>query len=168
MRAGLQLVDRRGPADEAEIAQFGAALEEAAAALAMLATVPDSAEALARARELDRFCGEVDIRIAVHVANENTPFPGARVDAVAKASLTGLLADLVQRRQLTVFITSHVLEVVERLCDMVGVIHGGRLVAQGTLQDVVQAAPGAANLTEAFVQLVGEGRPAARALSFLP
>ena len=86
LRAGLQLVDRRGPADEAEIAQFGAALEEAAASLAMLATVPDPAEALARARELDRFCGEVDIRIAVHVANENTPFPGARVDAVAKAA----------------------------------------------------------------------------------
>jgi FtsZ-interacting cell division protein ZipA len=86
LRAGLQLVDRRGPADEAELAQFGAALEEAAASLAMLATVPDPAGALARAKELDRFCGEVDIRIAVHVANESTPFPGARVDAVAKAA----------------------------------------------------------------------------------
>jgi FtsZ-interacting cell division protein ZipA len=86
LRAGLQLVDRRGPADEAELAQFGAALEETAASLAMLATVPDPAGALARAKELDRFCGEVDIRIAVHVANESTPFPGARVDAVAKAA----------------------------------------------------------------------------------
>jgi len=86
LRAGLQLVDRRGPADEAELAQFGAALEEAAASLAMLATMPDPAEALARARELDRFCGEVDIRIAVHLANENAPFPGARIEAVAKAA----------------------------------------------------------------------------------
>ena len=94
------------------------------------------------------------------------PFEG--VDAVAKSSLTALLADLVRRQKLTVFITSHVLEVVERLCDQVGVIHRGRLVAQGTLSGVVQAVPGAGTLTEAFVKLVGEGRGGARALSFLP
>ena len=94
------------------------------------------------------------------------PFEG--VDAVAKASLTALLADLVERRRLTVFLTSHVLEVVERLCDAVGVIHRGRLVAQGSLADVVRAVPGAANLTDAFVRLVGEGRGSPRALSFLP
>jgi ABC-2 type transport system ATP-binding protein len=94
------------------------------------------------------------------------PFEG--VDAVAKAGLTKLLADLVARRRLTVFLTSHVLEVVERLCDSVGIIHRGRLVAQGSLGDVVQAIPGAANLTDAFVHLVGEGRGGARALSFLP
>jgi len=93
------------------------------------------------------------------------PFEG--VDAVAKASLTALLAGLVQRRRLTVFITSHVLEVVERLCDHVGVIHRGRLVAQGTLQDVVGAVPGAQTLTDAFVALVGEGRGGTRQLSFL-
>jgi ABC-2 type transport system ATP-binding protein len=94
------------------------------------------------------------------------PFEG--VDAVAKASLTALLSDLVKRGRLTVFLTSHVLEVVERLCDHVGVIHRGRLVAQGTLAGVVQAVPGAASLTDAFVKLVGEGRGATRALSFLP
>ena len=94
------------------------------------------------------------------------PFEG--VDAVAKASLTALLAGLVQRRRLTVFLTSHVLEVVERLCDHVGIIHRGRLVAQGTLQDVVRAVPGAQSLPDAFVKLVSEGRLPARALSFLP
>jgi ABC-2 type transport system ATP-binding protein len=94
------------------------------------------------------------------------PFEG--VDAIAKASLTALLADLVRRRKLTVFLTSHVLEVVERLCDQVGVIHRGRLVAQGTLSGVVSAVPGARTLTDAFVTLVGEGRGELRALSFLP
>ena len=93
------------------------------------------------------------------------PFEG--VDAVAKASLTALLADLVKRRRLTIFLTSHVLEVVERLCDRVGVIHRGRLVAQGTLPAVVQGA-GGATLTDAFVKLVGEGRGGSKALSFLP
>ena len=93
------------------------------------------------------------------------PFEG--VDAVAKASLTALLADLVKRRRLTIFLTSHVLEVVERLCDHVGVIHRGRLVAQGALGEVVRAA-GGATLTDAFVKLVGEGRGGSKALSFLP
>src|SRR5258707_6244105 len=93
------------------------------------------------------------------------PFEG--IDAVAKASLTALLADLVKRRGLTVFLTSHVLEVVERLCDHVGIIHRGRLVAQGTLEGVLQAS-GAPTLTGAFVKLVGEGRGGTLALSFLP
>jgi ABC-2 type transport system ATP-binding protein len=94
------------------------------------------------------------------------PFEG--VDAVAKASLTALLSALVARGRLTVFLTSHVLEAVERLCTHVGVIHRGRLVAQGTLAEVVAQAPGAAGLPDAFVRLVGEGRAPARALSFLP
>ena len=85
MRAGLQLADRRGPAGAEDLAQFGAAIEEAAASLGVLATMPDPAPALARAQELDRFCGEVDIRIAVHVVNDKAPIPGARVEAVAKA-----------------------------------------------------------------------------------
>src|SRR5262252_279533 len=86
MRAGLQLVDRRGPADAEEVAAFGAAVEEVAASLGMLATMPDAEQALGRARDLDRFCGEVDIRIAVHLVNESAPFPGAKVEAAAKGA----------------------------------------------------------------------------------
>jgi ZipA-like protein with FtsZ-binding domain len=85
MRAGLQLVDRRGAADEEELALFGAAIEGAAASLGVLATVPDPGPALARAKDLDRFCGEIDIRIAVHVVNDRIPFPGAQVSALATA-----------------------------------------------------------------------------------
>jgi len=91
------------------------------------------------------------------------PFEG--VDAVAKQSLTALLVRLVEKGRLTVFVTSHVLEVVERLCTHLGVIHRGRLVAQGTLAQVIGTD---ASLSDAFVRLVGEGRTAPRALSFLP
>jgi len=83
LRAGMQLVDRRGAADEEQVAEFGAAIEEAAASVEVLATVPDAASALARARELDSFCGEVDIRVAVHILNDATPFPGARLAGLA-------------------------------------------------------------------------------------
>ncbi|HUL93594.1 MAG TPA: cell division protein ZipA C-terminal FtsZ-binding domain-containing protein [Burkholderiales bacterium] len=86
MRVGLQLVDRRGAADADELAAFATVVEGAATSLGMLAAVPDPAQALARAKELDRFCSELDIRIAVHLANDNTPFAGTRVDAAAKAA----------------------------------------------------------------------------------
>ncbi len=86
MRAGLQLVDRRGPADAEELAEFRAAIEEATASVGLLAAVPDPAQALAQAAELDEFCGEVDIRIAVHLVNASVPFPGAQVQAAAKAA----------------------------------------------------------------------------------
>ena len=86
MRAGLQLADRRGAADADEVAAFGAAVEQAAASLGMLAVVPDPARALEAARNLDQFCSEVDIRIAVHLVNDDAPFPGTKLDAVAKAA----------------------------------------------------------------------------------
>ena len=83
LRAGMQLVDRRGAADEEQVAEFGAAIEEAAASVEVFATVPDAASALAQAKELDSFCGEVDIRVAVHILNDATPFPGARLAGLA-------------------------------------------------------------------------------------
>jgi len=86
LRAGLQLVDRRGAADEEQLAAFGAAIESAAASVGALATVPDPASALAKARELDRFCGEIDIRIAVHIVSDAAPLAGTQLAGIAKAA----------------------------------------------------------------------------------
>lgn len=85
LRAGMQLVDRRGPADEGELAAFGAAIEEAAGSMGVLATAPDAASAMTKGRELDGFCGEVDIRVAVHILNDAAPFSGARLAGLAKS-----------------------------------------------------------------------------------
>jgi len=62
------------------------------------------------------------------------PFEG--IDAVAVSGIRRLLQDLVQGGQLTIFLTSHVLEVVERLVSHVGIIHRGRLVLDGPLAEV--------------------------------
>lgn len=86
LRAGMQLVDRRGAADLEELTEFALAVEEAAASLGLIATAPESASALARARELDRFCGEVDIRVAVHIVSDATPIAGPRLANLAKQS----------------------------------------------------------------------------------
>jgi ABC-2 type transport system ATP-binding protein len=89
------------------------------------------------------------------------PFEG--IDAVAVTGIRRLLQDLVTRRSMTIFLTSHVLEVVERLVTHVGIIHRGRLAAQGTLADV----KGEGTLEEIFIRLVGEERHAAQELSWL-
>src|SRR5438445_3813911 len=59
------------------------------------------------------------------------PFEG--VDAVASRVLRDLLAGFVARRS-TVFLTSHVLVIVEKLCSHVGILVDGELVAQASLE----------------------------------
>jgi ABC-2 type transport system ATP-binding protein len=78
------------------------------------------------------------------------PFEG--IDAVAVSGIRRLLQDLVQDGRMTIFLTSHVLEVVERLVTHVGIIQAGRLVAQGTLEEV----RGAGTLEEFFIRTIGE------------
>jgi len=89
------------------------------------------------------------------------PFEG--IDAIAVSGIRRLLQDLVARRAVTIFLTSHVLEVVERLVSHVGIIRGGRLAAQGTLAEV----RGALTLEEVFIRTVGEERGDVRGLSWL-
>ena len=61
------------------------------------------------------------------------PFEG--IDAIAAGTLKTMLQRMIARGA-TVFLTSHVLEIVERLCTHVGIIHRGRLVAQGSLEEL--------------------------------
>jgi ABC-2 type transport system ATP-binding protein len=80
------------------------------------------------------------------------PFEG--VDAVGARLMKDILIAQVQRGA-TIFLTSHVLEVVERLCDRVAIIDKGRIAASGTLDDL---RAGSESLEDAFVRLVGAGR----------
>src|SRR6185369_6236022 len=77
------------------------------------------------------------------------PFEG--VDAVGARLMKDILQDLV-RRGATIFLTSHVLEVVERLCDRVAIINDGRIVTSGTLEEL---RAGGESLEDAFVRIVG-------------
>ena len=61
------------------------------------------------------------------------PFEG--VDAVAAGTLKSMLQRMITRGA-TIFLTSHVLEIVERLCSHVAIIQSGRLVAQGALEEL--------------------------------
>src|ERR1051325_9937705 len=80
------------------------------------------------------------------------PFEG--VDAVGARLMKDILQGLV-RRGATIFLTSHVLEVVERLCDRIAIINEGRIVTSGTLEEL---RAGGESLEDAFVRIVGGGR----------
>jgi ABC-2 type transport system ATP-binding protein len=76
------------------------------------------------------------------------PFEG--VDAVTSRTIRHILATFVERGS-TVFLTSHVLEIVERLCTHVGIIVGGRLVEQTSLTELGTGG----SLEQRFLSVVG-------------
>jgi ABC-2 type transport system ATP-binding protein len=99
------------------------------------------------------------------------PFEG--VDALAAGTLKALLARMTERGT-TIFLTSHVLEIVERLCSHVAIIHKGRLVAQGSLEELRAGISGEAGskttLEQIFLSIVGQAgteRPQLEELSWL-
>ena len=99
------------------------------------------------------------------------PFEG--VDAISGRAIRNVLQQL-RARGATIFFSSHILEVVERLCTRIGVIAQGRLVAQGTmaeLRTLVQAGEHG-TLEDIFLRTVGatdeQGQEGgARSLSWL-
>jgi ABC-2 type transport system ATP-binding protein len=74
------------------------------------------------------------------------------IDPISGRVVTDLLRRLAQKG-VTLFFTSHVLDVVERLCDEVAIIDRGRLVAQGTLEQI-RAQSADASLEDVFLKLV--------------
>lgn len=81
------------------------------------------------------------------------PFEG--VDAVGARLMKDILLEQVHRGA-TVFLTSHVLDVVERLCDRLAIINKGRIQVQGTMDDLrAHAQGGETTLEDIFVRLVG-------------
>src|SRR5690242_7541893 len=88
------------------------------------------------------------------------PFEG--VDAVASRVLRDILKRCVERGA-TIFLTSHVLEIVEKLCTDVGIIARGRLVYQGAMGEVRAAG----SLEELFLKEVGGDQVERQKLSWL-
>lgn len=77
------------------------------------------------------------------------PFEG--IDAIASRTIRTVLDRFVKRGG-TIFLTSHILEIVEKLCSHIGIIHKGALIRQGTLAELSQGT----TLESAFVDAVGD------------
>ncbi|MFC5929302.1 ABC transporter ATP-binding protein [Cryobacterium melibiosiphilum] len=81
--------------------------------------------------------------------------PFESVDPVSAANIRDILTGYV-RTGGTVIVSSHAMDLVQRMCDHVAVISAGRVLAAGTIDDVRQGA----SLEDRFVQLVGGRRHA--------
>ncbi len=87
--------------------------------------------------------------------------PLTGLDAVSARHVKGLLGDRV-RAGCTVIMTTHILEVAERMADRIGVIAAGRLVAEGTLAELRQQnGHHDTSLEDLFIALVDVKREAA-------
>ena len=93
------------------------------------------------------------------------PFEG--VDAIAAGMLKNMLTGMINRGA-TIFLTTHVLEIVDRLCSHVAIISKGRIVATGSLEElragVASTIPGSEQrqrltMEEIFLAILGEGSP---------
>ena len=85
------------------------------------------------------------------------PFEG--IDPVSSRVIRDILQDAT-RHGTTIFFSSHIMEVVERLCTRVGIINQGMLVAEGTLQELRERAKGEgkdATLEDIFLNVIGAG-----------
>ena len=111
------------------------------------------------------------VRLGVLVSGTGSNLQ-AILDAIAAGTLKAMLQGMIARGA-TIFLTSHVLEIVERLCSHLAIIHQGRLVAQGSLEELRAgveaqthlesgngAGPSGEKLTleEIFLRIVGGNR----------
>jgi len=88
--------------------------------------------------------------------------PFEAIDPVSARTIRSLLERYTAGGATVVF-SSHVMELVERLCDRVGIMHQGRLIAEGPIDQV----RGARSLEDAFVELVGAGAVDTKELGWL-
>lgn len=93
--------------------------------------------------------------------------PLTGLDPYSARRIKELLRDLCHQGR-TVFLSTHVLEIAERVCDRVGILHHGRLIAAGTMEALRAQAKSTTGTTleDLFLQLTG-GETAAEVASML-
>ncbi|HET9950160.1 MAG TPA: ABC transporter ATP-binding protein [Candidatus Eisenbacteria bacterium] len=122
-------------------------------------------EALSLAAEIDRPVGDyskgMKQKLLLTAALQHDPDvllldePLDGLDVAAQETLKGFLHEHASAGRVVVY-SSHILEVVERLCDRVGIIDRGRLIALGSPAELLAAHPGR-TLPEIFLQLTSAG-----------
>ena len=88
--------------------------------------------------------------------------PFEAIDPVSARTIRTVLERYTESGATVVF-SSHVMEIVERLCDRVAVIHAGRIQAEGTLDEI----RGGGSLEDAFVRIVGASAADTQELGWL-
>ncbi len=79
--------------------------------------------------------------------------PTLGLDIMTARNITAFIRECRDRGK-TVIFSTHIMSEVEKLCDVIGIIHGGKLLAEGTLAGLRQK-HGENDLEEIFVKIVG-------------
>ena len=80
--------------------------------------------------------------------------PTSTLDPRAALMVKDLIKTLSENANKTIFICSHILPIVEELCDRVGIINQGKLIAVGTIDEIIAKA-NKKTLEDAFIVLTG-------------
>lgn len=83
--------------------------------------------------------------------------PTVGLDPKSARMIKDILRQMAERGA-AVFLSTHILEIAERMCDRIGIINHGKLIAVGTMEELRSlgsAAPGGASLEDIFLQLTG-------------
>ena len=80
--------------------------------------------------------------------------PTSTLDPRAALMVKDLIKTLAENAKKTIFICSHILPIVEELCDRVGIINQGKLVAVGTVDEIIEKT-NTKTLEDAFIALTG-------------
>jgi sodium transport system ATP-binding protein len=80
--------------------------------------------------------------------------PTVGLDVMAARAIVSFIRDCRDRGK-TVIFSTHVMSEVEKLCNRIGIIHGGKLLTEGTLAEL-RARSGLNDLEDIFVRTVGE------------
>ncbi len=109
---------------------------------------------------VDTYSGGMKRRINIAVGLIHEPRilildePTVGVDPQSRNAIMGAIEDL-GAEGLAVLYTTHYMEEAERLCDRIGIIDQGRLIAEGTSRDLIDQTEGAADLEAVFLALTG-------------
>ncbi len=78
----------------------------------------------------------------------------AGIDPRGAATMKEILNGL-RERGTTILMSTHILEIAERMCDRIGIINEGELIAEGTMEELRLKAKGQSSLEEIFLSLTG-------------
>jgi ABC-2 type transport system ATP-binding protein len=80
--------------------------------------------------------------------------PTSTLDPRAALMVKDLIKTLAENANKTIFVCSHILPIVEELCDRIGIINQGKIVAIGTIDEII-AKTNKKTLEEAFIEITG-------------
>ncbi len=81
--------------------------------------------------------------------------PTIGLDPVARRAVWEMINDLRRVNGTTIFLTTHFMDEADALCDRIGIMHKGKLIALGSPKELKERT-GTSNLDEAFIHLTGD------------